>query len=482
MMKLTAQLKQQQSMVLSPAMIQSINLLMLTRMELAQKIEQELVTNPVLEVLEPGDEEETESDAEGTSAKEETPDSEESGEEASMDKVDIDWEEYFQDSMVKSREVRSSTNISEDDLDFERISPELPSFQEHLLNQLRLLCPEHKELQIGEFLVSNLDEHGLFTSFDVEEAAGFLNVAPDMISTFVRVIQTLDPPGVGGRTVPEALEIQCKFLGIEDELVLTIIREHFEELGNNKIPQIARSLGVNVSDINKAAAIIKRLNPKPALAYRGYDDTVYVVPDVFVEQVGDRYVVQVNDAGIPRLKVNALYRSIVINHRRGDRQEEYQYIKEKLDSARWLIRSINRRRDTLYRVAQAIVDHQKSFLDKGISCLKPLTLSEVADEVGVHQATVGRVTTGKYMQTPRGLFELKYFFSGGLDADDGEMSVRSIKAHIKDILGNENKKKPLSDKKIMELLNEQGIEVKRRTIQKYRDELGIPSSSKRRHY
>ena len=496
-MKISLELRQglsqrmDQRMVLSPAMIQSINLLMLTRMELAQKIEQELVTNPVLEVLEPGEEEanlsadeKTDSSSESVEKAEVMEAESEAGEEeqSSLDDVDIDWEEYFQDSMIKSREARSQIDLSEEDLDFERISSDLPTFKEYILQQLRLLCEEDEEFKICEFLVSNLDEHGLFYNLNVEEAASFMDVSTEKVEKAIRLVQSLDPPGVGARSVTEGLEIQCRFLGIKDELLLAIIRDYFEDLGNNKIPQIARALNVSIADINQAASLIKSLNPKPALAYRGGEDTVYIMPDVFVEQLGDRYVVQINDVGIPRLRINSLYKRIVMNRRRGDKKEEYKYIKDKLDSARWLIRSINRRRDTLYRVASAIVEHQKDFLDKGIAYLHPLTLGELADEVGVHQATVGRVTTGKYMQTPRGLFELKYFFSGGLDADNGEMSVKSIKAFIKEIISSEEKKKPLSDKKIMALLNGKGIEVKRRTIQKYRDELGIPSSSKRRRY
>lgn len=490
---LSMNLRQVQIQKLSMQMIQSIKMLMLTRTELKQTIDDELKENPALEVDESTYDEADDKGIEDFSK----PEAEEPEEEAHFDETEIDWEDYFEDNMAK-RHVTGSDMISghEDISSFEEYTPTQPSLEEHLLLQLRTAELEDEfDYTIGEYLISCIDENGYITA-DFEEACRQLSTDSERIERILKVIQSFDPPGIGGRDLKECLLIQFAASDIDCPIVGEIIRDHLDLLGSNKYPQIAKTLGVSIDEVQEAADEIRKFSPKPGLSYSGKMQADYITPDVIlIEKQPGEYIIQINESGIPRLRISPLARKIINEHKKGGVPKNlYKYVKKKQDSALWLIRSILQRRNTLYKISEAIVNFQKEFLDRGVRHLRPLTLKQLADIVGVHESTVGRVTTGKYIQTPRGIFELKYFFTSGLKTNErggrqgaapspasGEMaSSESVRDMIREIIDGENKKKPLSDLAIAEILAKKGIEIARRTVMKYREAMEIPSSSKRK--
>lgn len=492
---LSMNLRQVQIQKLSMQMIQSIKMLMLTRTELKQTIDDELKENPALEVDETTYDEAEDKGIEDFAASEPV---EEPENESHFEESEIDWEEYFQDSMEK-RHVTGSDMVSghEDISAFEDYTPTQPSLEEHLLLQLRTVeLLNELDFSIGEYLISCMDENGYIT-VNLEEEARQLGTEVERVEVVLRIIQTFDPHGVGGRDLKECLLIQYAASDIDCPIVEEIIRDHIDLLGSNKFPQIAKIIGVSIEEVQEAADEIRKFSPKPGLLYSGRMQADYIIPDVIlIEKQPGEYIIQINETGIPRLRISPLARKIIIEHKKGGVPKNlYKYVKKKQDSALWLIRSILQRRNTLYKISEAIVNYQKEFLDRGVRHLKPLTLKQLADIVGVHESTVGRVTTGKYIQTPRGIFELKYFFTSGLKTIErgshsgfpaptanagGMASSESVRDMIREIINGENKKKPFSDLAIAEMLAKKGIEIARRTVMKYREALEIPSSSKRK--
>jgi RNA polymerase sigma-54 factor len=347
---------------------------------------------------------------------------------------------------------------------------------EHLLWQLRMdgLPPEEQEIALE--LLGNLDENGYLT-VDIEDLAFQTRQDFDTVERVLRRIQQLDPPGVGARNVRECLLLQIRALGKEDSIAYRIVRDHLDLLEAKKYDRIARELGVSIEEVVNATQFIATLEPRPGRNF-GEDETRYVIPDVFVHKVGDELVVTLNDEGLPRLRVSNYYRRIL--HENGA-EDAKRYIQEKLRSAAWLIKSIHQRQRTLYLVTQSIVRFQRAFFEHGISHLKPLVLKDVAMDVGMHESTVSRATANKYVHTPQGTFELKFFFTSSLQTADGdEVSAESVKERIREIIAAENPRKPLSDQQIAKLLAKENIAIARRTVAKYREMMGLLPSSKRR--
>jgi RNA polymerase sigma-54 factor len=337
-----------------------------------------------------------------------------------------------------------------------------------------------EDMKVGEFIIGNLDSDG-FLDISAEEIAKLLSADEDHVKRVLSIIKTLDPPGVGAGGLRECLLMQLEQEGLEGSLAWTIVKDHFDDLLQRRYPEIARKLKKSVKEVQSAAGVIGKLDPRPGARFSA-EEPHYIVPDLIVEKVDDDYVVQMNDRNVPRLRINRAYRDILLGARARSKKE-HKYVLEKLNSARWLIGTIDQRRRTMIKVMEAILNVQREFFDRGLEHLKPLTLQQIAELVGMHESTVSRVTNGKYVQTPRGVVELKYFFSTGLKTDNGEVaSSKKIKARIGDIIEKEDKQKPVSDQQIAEMLKEDGFIVARRTVAKYRDQLGILPTRMRKRY
>lgn len=366
----------------------------------------------------------------------------------------------------------------EEDTSFEPFTPRMPTLAEHLHSQLGLLRLDRAQERIARFLIGCIDDHG-YLAVSLGEAAAQLGATEEQVEAALKVIQSLDPPGVGARSLQECLLIQWATLDDPNPLVPELIRHHLQDLAAGRIPRIAERLGVDCAAVQAAADAIRNLDPKPGRRFGGGDEARYVVPDVFIERVGQEYVVMVNEAPLPRLSVSTHYRRLLDaadGHTR-------RYVEERIQSALWLIRSIEQRRLTLLRVTEAIVRFQREFFDRGPRHLRPLTLREVAQAVGVHESTVSRATSGKWAQTPQGMFELKYFFSSGVETGHGEgVAAEAVKRMIADLIRQEDPARPLSDQALAEALAAQGLRIARRTVAKYREEMGLPNSGQRRRY
>jgi len=345
-----------------------------------------------------------------------------------------------------------------------------------------MLSRDDQDLPIGEYLIGSIDDNGYLT-VELAEVAARLEVPEARVEKVLKMIHSFHPHGVGARDLSECLMIQLCHYGKNDPIITEIVQNYLEDIGRGRLNRIAQALNISVQEVQEICDLIRTLDPKPGLQYSNSEQVKYIKPDIFVEKIDGEYVVIVNDFQFPRLTINRTYEKI-LRQPEAFSQEARQYLEEKMGSAMWLIKSIEQRRMTLYKVARCIVDIQKDFLDNGIAFLKPLTLREVADIVEVHESTVSRATTNKYMETPQGLYELKYFFSTGVQCRRGgeRISARSIKKQIEEMVAQEDPTQPLSDEQIAQNLQEQGISISRRTIAKYRNELGIASTIIRRRY
>jgi RNA polymerase sigma-54 factor len=461
-MKLTLQAKLQQ--VLAPQLIQSLQLLQVPVLELEQILKHELQVNPLLEEVEELEEEEEEEEEE---EKEEEP---EEGIEEELESIEdkIDWDDYLQDGYDGGYNVKAEQE--NEDLP-ERVPIHRMTFSEHLLSQLRLTNLTDEEMQIGEFIIGNIDERGYLT-ISLEELARILDQPEETCRRVLEVIQTFEPVGVGARDLRESLLIQLREWKIDDPVARALIDQHLDNIDKKSIAQLAKSLKVNPAQVQEAMERISSLSPNPGFGYVASDPEV-VVPDLLVDKVDDRYVAVLNDRSIPRLRVSPLYRSILTQSDHTN-TETKNYIKDKLNAARWLIKSIDQRRSTMLKVMNYLIYAQRQFFEKGISEMKPMTLQEVAEATGLHISTISRVVNNKYVQTPRGIFELKYFFGSKVESTDGEeISSKSVKDKISKLIENEDPRKPLSDQKITNLLKAEGLQVARRTVAKYREQLKI---------
>jgi RNA polymerase sigma-54 factor len=449
---------------LAPQLIQSLKMLQMPVQKLEQVLRHELAVNPLLEEIET------------LEAEQESPQESElvSEPDNRNDEETVDWEDYLRDD--------GEYDVKE----YKSESKELPEFgvarektlYEHLLEQLSYLKLVGEDIEIGEFIIGNIDESGLL-SCGVEELAETLKVTPERVERILMKIQRFDPPGVGARDLQEALMLQLRERGIENNLAYRIIDEHFETLDRKSHLQLAKSLSVSVERVQEAMDIIKTLSPHPASG-RFARAAAAVVPDLIVEKIGEEYVISHNDRSIPQLRVNAGYKELL---RRGNTtsKETKQYVREKLEQARWLLNAINQRRNTMIRVMGAIVQEQIEWFEKGVEHLRPLTMEKIADVVGMNVATISRVSSDKYVQTPHGVFEIKYFFNSGVNTEHGEqLAKRTVKQEIETIIASEDPARPLSDQEIFKLLKEKEISIARRTVTKYREELRIQPARFRR--
>ena len=455
-MELRAELlpQQVQKLILIPQLQQAMHILQLPIMELRELLEQELQENPFLEIVQ----------EERVERKDEAKDP--LLEEALS--LDENWKEYFQAVQNLKEEEEEKGDI------IEQYPSRPPSLQDVLLRQLRMSELSEGEKEIGEVLIANIDENG-YLQVDLNEIARILNVPLEKVEKVLRVIHQFEPPGVGARNLKECLLLQLGRKKDVPPLVSHLVKNHLEDLAKKKFSSLAQKLGVSEEEIREAFKWIASLEPKPGREYWSVK-TNFIVPDIIVKKVKDGYQVILNQDELPPLRINPLYRKILME---GKKKKEYKFLVEKLRNAVWLLKNLQGRQALVRKVAEYIVKNQEEFLEKGPEYLKPLTLKEVADALGVHISTVSRITSRKYMQTPRGIFPLKYFFSGAAPGKEG-LSSTSVKEEIKKLIEEEDPAHPLSDQKIADLLKEKGIPIARRTVTKYREEMGILPARMRR--
>jgi RNA polymerase sigma-54 factor len=476
-MEMRQQLKMTQQLVMTPQLQQAIKLLQLTRLELQDVVRLELEENPLLEesveveeVREPESLEIAEKEIEPEQSGEEFHEVE-TGEDTLRD-----WDSYLDGYNYSSGEQYGG---EDERPSFESMLTRKGTLIDHLLWQLHMGRFSHDEVQIGEEIIGNIDESGYLRA-SVEEIALACNFDSEKVLPVLERIMEFDPTGVGARDLRECLLIQARSLGMQGSVVELLLLNHLNDLETRKYKQIARDLGVDINQVLMASKIIAGFDPRPGRIY-GSEEVQYISADIFVYKVGEEYVVMLNDEGLPNLRLSPYYSEVKGNANVDSRAEEY--INEKVRSAMWLIKSIQQRQRTIYKVAKSIIRFQREFLDQGIECLRPLVLRDVADDIGMHESTISRVTTNKYMQTPQGLFELKYFFNSGLSTSDGDfVASESVKNRIKEIIEKEDPRKPLSDQKIAEMLSGQTVNIARRTVTKYRELLRIGSSSERKRH
>ena len=497
-MKLSLQLKLGQQLTMTPQLQQAIRLLQLSTLDLHQEIHQALESNPMLELIEGSDEEEAahNSDFENNGAdknSESTP--AQLQENASADSDPSDWREQIPDELavdsswedIYPTSYSSATSFDTDSMDFESHNTVVDTLQDHLLWQLNLTPMSDSDRSIALALIDAIDVNGMLT-VDIESIhSGFYpdaEIELDEVLAVLHRIQQFDPVGVGYRNLAECLLIQLnQFEGSQETTAVLnarlVVSEHIALLGNRDYAQLLRRTRLKEAELRDAIKVIESLDPRPG-ANISPPATSYIVPDVIVTKQADtgRWKIELNPDTAPKIRINDSYASLV---KRADSSVENNYLKDNLQEARWFIKSLQSRNETLMKVSTRIVEHQRGFLQYGEEAMKPLVLRDIAEAVGMHESTISRVTTQKYMHTPRGIFELKYFFSSHVSTKDGgECSSTAIRAIIRKLIAAENARKPLSDSKITQLLDEKGINVARRTIAKYRESLSIPPSNERK--
>jgi RNA polymerase sigma-54 factor len=478
-LEIRQQLKLSQQLVMTPQLQQAIKLLQLSRMELVDLVQQELEENPILEegldALEEKDLPETTVETVETPP----PATEEVQEVQGTSEglADIDWQTYLEGYNLGGS-VADSYEEDEDRPSYENLLTRKSSLAEHLMWQLNLSHIAPSSRAVAAEIIGNIDEDG-YLNATLEEIAGACGVAAAKVNEVLVQVQEFDPPGIAARNLQECLLLQVRALGMAGTLVETILEQYIAELENRKFQAIAKALGTTLEEILETAKIISGLDPKPGTPF-SQEEVHYIIPDIFVHKIGDEYVVVLNDEGLPNLRINAFYRS-ALTGASGIDAKAGEYIQEKMRGAVWLIKSIHQRQRTIYKVTKSIVKFQREFFDQGIAFLKPLVLRDVAEDIEMHESTISRVTTNKYVQTPQGLFELKYFFNSGINTTEGDtVASESVKSRIREIVAGENPKKPFSDQKIVGILKRQGIDIARRTVTKYREMLGIGSSTERK--
>ncbi|WP_425058433.1 RNA polymerase sigma-54 factor [Sporomusa carbonis] len=454
-----------QKLIMTPQLRQAIAILQLPAMELAAMVEKELLENPVLEtdVGDTGNEPEGETTAGDYDTQADTD----------------DWLEYLLNDTISGGNQPEAGEAAQRR---ELAGAENVSLQDYLEMQLHFAVFNCKHLTIGKYLIGCIDDNGYLCG-TTGEAAAHLGVSEALVTDVLKIIQTFDPVGVGARSLQECLLIQLEqkaagHVNREISLAAAIIGEYLDQVACGRYKQIADKLSCSTHEVQQAVDIIRTLDPKPGRAYGG-GQPGYIVPDVTVERLNNSYIIHINDNHVPQLSINPYYRQVI---READ-SEARKYVEGRINSAVWLIKSIEQRRRTLYNVTEAIVNLQRGFFDHGPKFLRPLTMKKVAEQIGVHESTVSRATANKYMSTPHGLFGMHTFFTSGVQSADGEdVSASRVKRELKELVQAENPSRPLSDQAIAGLLNKRGIVVSRRTVTKYREELGILASSKRKRY
>lgn len=483
--ELKQSLKLSQQLVITPQLQQAIKLLQLSRLELAELVQGELLENPVLEEAVPEEEEEVPPDVAKEIETEEVVDKsheaspEVTAKEGEFKEKEFDWENYISTYNAPGAEMKSFSR-GEDLPPLENTVAKSTTLTDHLEWQLHMASVSEHEEEIAVAIISTLDDNGYLTS-PLEEIAEKNGFCLEEVEDALSLIQDFDPSGVGARDLKECLLLQTRFFGEDRSLLYALIQDYLHLLERKDYNALAKKMKISMEKVISLAHIIANMEPKPGRPFGG-SSPQYITPDVYVQKVASEYVVVLNEEGLPRLHVSAFYQNLLSQSKNGLGDNVAKgYIEEKLKKAVWLIKSIHQRQRTLYRVAKSIVETQRDFLEKGAGHLKPMILKDVADKIGVHESTVSRATSNKYMHTPQGLFELKFFFNGRVSQMDGvDIASETVKEKIKRLVQNENARKPLSDKNIADLLKSANINVARRTVAKYREMLGILPSSRRR--
>ena len=472
-----------QELKINPRLYQAMDLLYMPLLDLQQHLKQELLNNPFLDLVEAEDEEEEEEQEAEPETKTEADDT----------RGEIDWEEILLDGFDTAGGRREEHEEREY---FEPVTVATRDLGDHLRDQVSLLELTPRQMVLADEFIGNINEDGYLAS-SIEEILAALNdvvekAAEDAGRTgklplytveegnaMLTIIQGLDPAGVGAQNLRECLLLQLKEAGLLDSIPYRLVHDCFEELINHRWSEISKRFGISAADVQKAADEIAKLDPKPGLQFTSGDEN-YIIPDLVVEKIAEKYHVFLNDANLPRLKLSRAYQEIARDKKKFE-GENKEFISNKLNSANWMIQAIEQRRQTMLKVMNYIVERQREFFEKGIQYLKPLTLREVAEVINMHESTVSRVTNEKFVQTPRGVLPLKFFFSSGLATADGEdVSARGIKAQLQKLVQEEDPKHPLTDQAIVNILRESGVQIARRTVAKYRDQLGVLSARMRK--
>ncbi|HXC93777.1 MAG TPA: RNA polymerase factor sigma-54 [Geobacteraceae bacterium] len=470
------QMKLTQQLVMTPQLQQAIKLLQLSRLELQDLVQQELEENPILEETV---EQESLKEVEQVEIQEREPETLKEGDSfkevtAGSDTIkEMDWDSYLDGYNYSSGEQYSD---DEDRPSFENLLTKKGTLVDHLMWQLNLSKFEQEDIGIAVEIIGNIDEDGYLRT-TVEDLARSSDSSYETVENVLKRVQDFDPPGVAARNLRECLLIQVQQLGMQGGVVDQILRDHLKDLETRRYKQISKALGISLQDILDAAKIISGLDPKPGHMF-AHDDVQYISPDIFVFKVGDDYVVTLNDEGLPALRINPYYTDVKFKELDSGTEE---YVSDKMRAAIWLIKSIHQRQRTIFKAAKSIVKFQREFFEKGIEYLRPLVLRDVAEDIGMHESTISRVTTNKYMHTPQGIFEMKYFFNSAISITGGDfIASESVKRKIKELIESEDQKKPLSDQTLAEMLAAGNINIARRTVTKYREMLRLGSSSERK--
>ena len=473
--ELRQQLKLTQQLIMTPQLQMAIKLLQLSRLELVEKIKQDLEENPALEETQETETpettpEKTETESEPVEQTEEVTFEEKLNE-------DIDWSNYIEEynspgRMPVEREGREAPR-------FDSFISKKESLSDHLLWQFLMISPNSEDEEIGSFIIGNLTKDG-YLDVSLDEIALQCEVTLEEVRTVLATLQTFNPVGVCSRDLSECLMIQINHLGLGENTILTdIVQNYLKFLENKNYRAICKALKVRMDDVIVAVNVIKGLEPKPGRQF-SQSDVQYITPDIYVYKHEEDFVIVLNDDGLPKLQVNSYYKKAMS---RGEKitDETKEYLQDKMRSAAWLIRSIHQRQKTIYRVMESILKFQRIFFEKGIAHLKPMVLRDVAEDIEMHESTISRVTTNKYAHTPQGIFELKYFFNSSIKRIHGEaIASASVQEKIRKIIEKEDTRKPYSDSKMAEMLKAQNIDIARRTVAKYREMLGVLSSNKRK--
>lgn len=462
-MEITQRPELKQKVTLSPQVYQGLSILAMPVAELQAMVEMEMLENPVLEVEEFENEPEIE---------------EERLEQAEEERAWDEWLDMYED--LEASEPVSPRDPNVEEVNTEDFVSGVQSFDDYLLDQVGMLSLPARVEGAARAVVGSLDADGFFVG-DLDEIARIVGVTHDDAEEGLRVVQQLDPPGVGARNLREALKMQMAFLGVEEPLLVRIVDEHLDDVAANRFRKISRALRTDEREVRRLVDVLRGLNPRPAGAFSPGPSPGYIVPDVTLRRIGDEWLIIPNNEAIPTLRVSPRYRSMLRSGSKAD-DETRRYLKDKIRSAESFIRNVDRRKDTVSRIAQIVLEVQHDFFEDGHGPLRPLRLEDVAVEIGVHLSTVSRGVTGKYMATPYGLFEIKHFFSGGYRTSTGmDVASTSVKNRIRELVRAEDTDRPLSDQKLAEVLAGEGISVARRTVAKYREELGIePSWARKR--
>jgi len=484
-MHLRQQIKMSQTLRMTPQLQQAIRLLQLSRMELIDEIRSEMTENPLLEegpsfdVEPPKEVKKKESETADCGEFESAPLEDFKVEEPNLDK--IDWEK-FMENYNSPTPGNSYKNLGQDELPtLEQTLSTSESLTEHLIEQVRFSGMNDEEQEIAALIIGNLDETGYLRNTSVEELAFDSGQDPEDVSFVLEIVQSFDPLGVAARNLKECLLIQAAVVFPKDEVVRIMIEDHIPSLERKSFKKIAKEMDLEIEVVFSGAQAIAELEPKPGREFAG-SDARYITPDIYIYKVGNEYVTTLNEDGMPKLRISNYYKEELARKKaEGEKDEARSFIQDKLRGAMWLIRSIHQRQSTIKKVTQSIIKFQHDFFEEGVEHLKPLVLKDIANDIDMHESTVSRVTTNKYVHTPRGTFELKYFFNSSITNREGaDLASEAVKAKIREIISNEEPKKPLSDAKIVKMLSEDGVEIARRTVAKYREMMGILSSAKRK--